>query len=126
MPGERDPKATTSTTRTASGTPTPTPTPTPAPAAAAAPASAPPPRINWNDASMHSSYANVCNVSFTRDEVTLIFGMNKMWQSGQTEVTVDLTERVILSPFAAKRLSKFLADAVASYETRYGKLPDAG
>ena len=120
MSGERDSKATTTPRNDANAAPTP-----PSGSQAAAPP-APPPKIHWNDANMHSSYANVCNVSFTRDEVTLIFGMNKMWQGGQTEVTVDLTERIILSPFAAKRLSKFMTDAVAGYEQRHGKLPDAG
>jgi hypothetical protein len=83
------------------------------------------PKVIWNDANMKSSYANVCNVSSTREEVVLLFGMNQAWQNGQKEVTVQLTDRIILSPFAAKRLVGLLANVVKEYESRFGTLgPD--
>ena len=33
-------------------------------------------QIRWDDSTLKSSYANVCNVSSTREEVVLVFGIN--------------------------------------------------
>ena len=71
---------------------------------------------------MKTSYANVCNVASTREEVTLLFGTNQTWHSGQEEVSVRLSDRVILSPYAAKRLALLLANVVSEYEKRFGAL----
>ena len=83
------------------------------------------PTIRWDDSNLRSVYANVCNVSSTREEVTLLFGTNQAWRAGQKEVGVDLTDRVILSPYAAKRLSRLLSGVVGEYEKRFGSLDDA-
>ncbi|MCC6472552.1 MAG: DUF3467 domain-containing protein [Burkholderiales bacterium] len=77
-------------------------------------------KIRWDDSDMKSSYANVCNVTSTREEVVMLFGMNQAWNRGQKEVTIKLNERVVLSPFAAKRLSLLLSNVVREYETRFG------
>lgn len=82
------------------------------------------PTIRWDDSKMRSTYANVCNVSSTREEVTLLFGTNQAWRTGQKEVAIELTDRIIVSPFAAKRLQQLLASAIAEYESRYGSLGD--
>jgi hypothetical protein len=81
------------------------------------------PTVHWDDSQLKSSYANVCNVSSTREEVVLVFGINQRWERGQGDVTVQLTDRVILSPFAAKRLAALLTNVVREYETRFGALP---
>jgi len=82
------------------------------------------PVIRWDDSKMTSVYANVCNVSSTQEEVTLLFGTNQAWRAGQKEVAIELTNRVILSPFAAKRLSRLLSGVVEEYENRFGQLGD--
>ena len=79
-------------------------------------------QVKWDDTNMKSSYANVCNVMSTREEVVLMFGINQAWQAGQKEVTVQLTDRIILSPFAAKRLSLLLSNLVQQHEARFGQL----
>ncbi len=71
---------------------------------------------------MRSTYANVCNANCTREEVVLLFGLNQSWSGAEEEVTVQLSERVILSPFAAKRLLLLLESVVKQYETRFGPL----
>jgi len=96
--------------------------PVPAPAAAAADASTM--KVRWDDTQMKSSYANVCNVASTREEVVLLFGINQAWHSGQREIPVQLTDRIILSPHAAKRLSVLLDNVLREYESRFGALPD--
>jgi Protein of unknown function (DUF3467) len=78
--------------------------------------------IRWDGSKMDSTYANVCNVSSSREEVTLLFGTNQSWHAGQKELTVELTNRVILNPFAAKRLSILLGNTVREYEARFGEL----
>lgn len=79
-------------------------------------------RVRWDDNDMSTSYANVCNVSSTREEVTLLFGTNQSWHTGQEEVVIKLSDRLILSPFAAKRLSLLLQNIVQQYEDRFGPL----
>src|SRR5690242_1237565 len=82
--------------------------------------------VKWDDANMRSSYANVCNVASTRGEVVLLFGINQAWHAGQKEVTVQLTDRIILSPFAAKRLALLLGNLLREHESRFGPLPIDG
>ena len=79
-------------------------------------------RIMWDDSNMRSVYANVSNVAGTREEITLLFGMNQAWRSGQKEVKVQLTDRIVLSPFAAKRFSIVLNNVLKDYEKQYGTL----
>jgi len=79
------------------------------------------PRVKWDDSDMRTTYANVCNVTGTREEVTLLFGTN---QTGidQKEVSVRLNDRIIVSPFAAKRLALLMNQVVKEYEKRFGEL----
>ena len=72
-------------------------------------------KIKWDDSMMKSSYANVCNITSTREEVVLLFGMNQAWNRGQKEVTIQLTDRIVISPFAAKRMSMLLDSVVKEY-----------
>lgn len=76
--------------------------------------------INWDTSNMRSTYANVCNASGTQEEVNILFGTNKSWHSGQVELTLEITDRMILSPFTAKRLSLLLNNVIREYEGRYG------
>jgi hypothetical protein len=78
--------------------------------------------LRWDDSKMTSTYANVCNVSSTREEVTMLFGTNQSWHTGQAELTVQLTNRIILNPFAAKRLALLLGNILREYEARFGEL----
>jgi len=80
------------------------------------------PKVVWDDSKMHTSYANVCNVLGTREEIMLLFGANQAWHGGQKEVTVALSERIVLNPFAAKRLLQLLGQGLKEYEARYGEL----
>jgi len=79
-------------------------------------------KVRWNTNNLCSSYANVCNVTCNHEEVVLNFGINQNWERAQGEVEVQLTNRVILSPFAAKRLSLVLNELIRGYESRYGEL----
>lgn len=80
------------------------------------------PQVKWDDSDMKTSYANVCNVGSTREEVTLLFGTHQAWNTQQKEVNVKLSDRVILSPYAAKRLAILIGNVVSEYEKRFGAL----
>jgi hypothetical protein len=81
------------------------------------------PVVNWDDSQMRTSYANVVNASSTREEVALFFGTNLTWNPGERrEFNVRLNDRVVLSPYAAKRLWMLLGAILREYETRVGPL----
>ncbi|HNC52020.1 MAG TPA: DUF3467 domain-containing protein [Accumulibacter sp.] len=82
----------------------------------------PTPRVRWVTDHLKSSYANFANANSTREEVVLNFGVNNSWDRAQAEVAIELSHRIMLSPFAAKRLSTMLAQLIAEYEQRYGEL----
>lgn len=80
------------------------------------------PTVKFDDTGITNAYANVCNVSSSREEVVLVFGMNNAWERDASEVRVKLNSRVILSPFAAKRLALLLDNVVKQYEARFGAM----
>ena len=86
------------------------------------PGSASAPQITWDDSRMTTTYANVCNVLGTREEIMLLFGANQAWNREQKEVKVTLSSRVVLNPYAAKRLFAMLEIGLKEYEKRYGEL----
>ena len=81
------------------------------------------PTVRWDDSNMTTSYANVVNAASTREEVTLFFGTNQTWNPvGKTEFEVKLTDRIVLGPFAAKRLWTLMGAVLQEYERRFGPL----
>lgn len=96
----------------------------PAAAAAAAKTPAQSPTIKWGSANLHSSYANFCNANSTREEVVLNFGVNNNWDRSQGALEVELNHRIVLSPFAAKRLAALMQQLMKEYESRYGALSE--
>jgi hypothetical protein len=80
------------------------------------------PKIVWDDSGMKSVYSNASNVAGGREEIVLLFGMNQAWHAGQKEVKVQLSDRIVMSPFAAKRLSMLLNNVLKDYEKLYGTL----
>jgi len=80
-------------------------------------------RLQWNTANLKSTYCNVANATSTREEVVLNFGVNQNWdRGGAQDFQIELQHRIILSPFAAKRLSDLLARLITEYESRHGTL----
>jgi len=72
---------------------------------------------------MKTSYANVVNASSTREEVTLFFGTNLTWNPGEArEFNIRLNERIVLNPYAAKRLWILMGALLKEYEARFGAL----
>ena len=44
------------------------------------------PTVQFDVSNLQSSYANVCNVSSTREEVALAFGVNNVWERAQANI----------------------------------------
>lgn len=79
--------------------------------------------VAWDDSKMATHFANVVNLQSTQEQVDLFFGTNQTWNIGNArQVKVELTNRVIMSPHAAKRLWMTLGGVMKEYESRYGEL----
>jgi hypothetical protein len=79
-------------------------------------------KVRFNSANLKSSYANFCNATSTREEVVLNFGVSNNWDRTPQDMEIELSHRIVLSPFAAKRLHTLLAKLMTEYESRYGEL----
>ena len=89
------------------------------------------PKIGRDNSNMRRSYANAFDVSVTREEIVLLFGVNQAEDARQQQATVQPLERLILNPFTAKRLATSLNNLIQEYESKFGplevkSLPSAG
>ena len=79
--------------------------------------------VVWDDKDMQTSFANVINVVFTREEFSLFFGTNQSWNLAEApSFVVKLGNRVMLTPHAISRLQTLLTDRLAEYEKRFGPI----
>ncbi|MEP9378773.1 DUF3467 domain-containing protein [Aquabacter sp. CN5-332] len=86
-------------------------------------AEAPRAAVLWDDSKMTTHFANVVNIQSTLEQVDLFFGTNKTWNvANDKQVRIELTDRIILSPHAAKRLWLALGGVLKDYETKHGIL----
>ena len=68
-----------------------------------------------------ATYANFCRVTGTPEELIVDFGLNKQ-VSGTSPETIQLTQRIIVNFFTAKRLAYALQMAVVRHEQAFGQL----
>ena len=68
-----------------------------------------------DERNIRTAYANVCRINLTPEEIILQFGMETTDDLLKRELTVFLSNRVILNPMTAKRLSLVLHQALANY-----------
>ncbi len=78
--------------------------------------------IKWDDSNIRITYANICNVISTREEVSMMFGMNQKMDTENNELTIELSDRIILNPYAAKRVALLLKDVIEQYEEKFNKI----
>ena len=86
------------------------------------------PTLRWDDAKMQTRYANVVQVTGTREEIAILLGTHQVWNKEQDvkEVVVPLEERILLNPSAAKRLLLQMTILLRAYEVKYGTIPLVG
>ena len=81
--------------------------------------------INWDDANIESVYANIGTATANREEFFLLFGTHQNWRGSEAEkktVDVELSKRIVMSPFAAKRLAVILEHSLKAYEAQFGEI----
>jgi hypothetical protein len=74
-------------------------------------------RIRWDDSKIRSHYPKVLNVTTAREEISLSFGGDRT-----RNTAYRLSDRIVMSPFTAKRLVMLLNDVIRTYEAKYGPL----
>ena len=81
------------------------------------------PAVEWDDTKMATHFANVVSLQSTLEQVDLFFGTNRTWNvEDGGSVSVELSNRIILTPLAAKRLWTVLGGVLREHESRYGSL----
>ncbi len=81
--------------------------------------------INWHDDEMKSHYANIGTATANREEFFLLFGTHQHWRGNAQDtktLDVNLAHRIVMSPFAAKRLALVLTQSLKAYEDQFGKI----
>ena len=77
--------------------------------------------LRWDHSKTVTGFANVVNIQSTREQVDLLFGISESAHTVTDGVlSIAVSNRMILSPFAAKRLSAALDSVLREYESRYG------
>lgn len=79
-------------------------------------------KIRWDESSARNIHADVCTVAASREEISLIFGTEKTTHQAVHAAAVQLTDRIILNPFAAKQLAAALNRVIKDYESAFGTL----
>ena len=77
--------------------------------------------IEVNDSKCVASYSNFCRVTGTPEELIVDFGLNKQ-VTNETAEPIDISQRIIVNFFTAKRLAYALQMAVARHEQAFGML----
>ena len=80
------------------------------------------PTIRWDDSNIRTAYANICNIVSTREEVILMFGMNQRMDMENNELIIELSDRLVLNPYAAKRVAQSLNSVIEQYEEKFSEI----
>lgn len=78
-------------------------------------------QLQIDDANAPSIYSTTVRVWGSAEEINLDFA-GALRPTGPTTAKLKIDQRVVLNPFAAKRLAIALAQAVGRYEAQYGVL----
>jgi hypothetical protein len=76
--------------------------------------------IRWDDSQVKSVYADMFRVTVSPGEIALLFGRKEPAEAWSKGEIVQLSHRILMSPFTAKRLAIALNNATQEYEVQYG------
>lgn len=83
-------------------------------------------RLRMDERNMTTSYANAFRTNGTAEEVMLDFGINTMTpaqqQGGQGEIVFQVSNRIVMNYYSAKRLAITLSQLIRRHEEEYGEL----
>ncbi len=77
--------------------------------------------IRVDDSDVVASYANFCRVSSTPEELILDLALNPN-PFAQGEITLKVSQRIIMNHYTAKRLLAALSQAIQRHEQIFGVL----
>jgi hypothetical protein len=77
------------------------------------------PVVVWDSAAMITLYGTVLGIEIAQEEIRLLFGSRTV-QTGRREETVMVSDRMIVSPFTAKRLLVLLSKIMARQQPPFG------
>lgn len=77
--------------------------------------------ITTDDSGTTPTYANFCRVMSTAEEIILDLGLNPQ-PIPMSDITVKIDQRVVMSPYTAKRLINALGLALNRHEQTFGVL----
>jgi hypothetical protein len=69
----------------------------------------------------HAAYANFCRVTGTPEELIIDFGLNTQ-PMGPTSEPIEISERIILNYYTAKRMMAALQMSLQRHEATFGVL----
>jgi len=82
-------------------------------------------RLRIDERGMQTHYSNAFRTNGTAEEVMLDFGINLMTPTAepqQPEIVFQVSDRVVLNYFSAKRLAITLSQLVRRHEEQFGQL----
>ena len=78
-------------------------------------------QVQVNDSKAIASYANFCRVTGTPEELIIDFGLNDQ-PMGMPESPIEITQRIVVNFYTAKRLLNALGMSVQRHEGAFGVL----
>lgn len=90
-------------------------------AAEPAPEQARAPQVVVDASKAHACYSNFCRVTGTPEELIIDFGLNSQPMGVPTE-PIEVTQRIVVNYFTAKRLLAALSMSVQRHEAAFGVL----
>jgi len=83
-------------------------------------------RLRVDERNMRTSYANAFRTNGTAEEVMLDFGLNLVSPAGgkqdQPEIMFQVSDRIIMNYYSAKRLAITLSQLIRRHEEQFGEL----
>lgn len=78
-------------------------------------------QVNVDVSKAHAAYANFCRVTGTPEELIIDFGLNAQLSGVPTE-PIEISERIVVNYFTAKRLLGALQMSLQRHEAAFGVL----
>jgi hypothetical protein len=86
-------------------------------------------QVLLDERELRQIYSNSYRIHATNDEVIIDLGFNMPNpnpQTGQQQLLLKITDRVVMSYMNAKRLSQSLGQLIKRYEQQFGELSSTG
>jgi hypothetical protein len=82
--------------------------------------------VRLDERNLRTTYANAFRTNATAEEVMLDFGLNLLAPpskpGGQPDIVFQITERIVMNYFQAKRLALTLGKIIRDHEEAFGEL----